>query len=127
MADYKSKSSSSSSESGHDSSDGSGYTRRCGCQKCGDKYKKWCEATEHFQGEVTCERKKHITYTYRCQRPVNYVESWGFKQDYECKWEPTKAHQPPKHCKACKKESSDCSCKNNNKNNNKNTNKGKAY
>jgi hypothetical protein len=88
----------------HDSCDESGYKKRCYCEKCKRKYDEWCHKNKEH-GHTVCKRKCYTICEIVCEKPVTTITHWGFKKEYEGKWEHYHhKEEPPKHCKKeCKK------------------------
>jgi len=94
----------------HDSYDENGYKKRCYCEKCKRIYDEWCRNNKET-GQKVCERKCYTICEIKCERPKVIVKHWGYKQEFEGKWEPFVDPLPvPKHCGRCKKENADCKC-----------------
>lgn len=105
------KSSKHDDHDGHDSYDENGYKKRCYCEKCKRKYDEWCRRQKE-SGHKTCKRKCFTICEVKCEQPKYILDKWGYKKEYEGKWEPFHDKEPkPKHCDRCKKEKKDCSCR----------------
>jgi hypothetical protein len=94
---------------GHDSYDHGSYKKRCYCQRCCDKYDEWCKEREK-EGCVTCKKKCRTICEIVCEQPKTVVTKWGFKKEYEGKWEEHHDEKKPKHCDKCKKKHDRCEC-----------------
>lgn len=93
----------------HDSYDENGYKKRCYCEKCKKSYDDWCEKNEE-DGVTHCKRKCYTICEIVCEKPVTTVTHWGYKKEYEGKWESYRAEEAPKKCHKCKHEMTKCSC-----------------
>lgn len=105
-------------DSKHDEYDDNSYKKRCYCEKCKRTYDEWCKKNKD-EGHTTCKRKCYTICEVVCEKPVTTVTHWGYKKEYEGKWEPYRGGEPPKHCKRCKKESKHCGCDDRKKNHKK--------
>jgi hypothetical protein len=101
----------SDNDDGHDRYDEDGYKRRCHCEKCIRTYDEWCKKRKE-QGVTHCKRKCYTICEIKCEKPVTTTFNWGYKKEYEGKWESYHNDKPvPKPCNSCKKEGKSCSCK----------------
>ena len=97
----------------HDECDENGYKQRCHCQKCKRQYDDWCKKNKK-DGCTTCKRKCYTICEIVCERPTTSVTRWGYKKEYEGKWEKyehtgpvPKADKKHKKHKKCEDKSSD--------------------
>lgn len=94
----------------HDTYDETGYKKRCYCEKCKRTYDEWCKEKKE-EGHQTCQRKCYTICEIVCEKPVTTITHWGYKKEYEGKWERFHDNKPvPKPCKKCKAEKSECKC-----------------
>lgn len=86
----------------HDSHDEHGYVKRCYCQKCVKTFDDWKHKKQEH-GCSTCKRRCRTICEYVCEQPKTTVYHWGFKKEFEGKWERVKAYDRPHDCKeGCK-------------------------
>lgn len=100
MTDYSEK---------HDSYDDKGYQKRCYCEKCVRTYEDWCKKHKE-DGSTHCKRKCYTVCEVKCEKPVTTIHTWGYKKDYEGKWEHYRSESVPKRCGKCKSERKECRC-----------------
>jgi hypothetical protein len=86
----------------HDSYDEHGYKKRCHCTKCKRTYDEWCRKHKE-EGCATCKRKCYTVCEIVCEKPHTVVTEWGYKKEYEGKWEKYDHIRPPKNCDKHKK------------------------
>lgn len=94
----------------HDSYDDNGYQKRCYCEKCKRTYDEWCKKNKE-DGCTTCKRRCYTICEIKCEKPVTTVFEWGYKKEYEGKWEHYRSEPVPKPCVSCKKPTKECLCK----------------
>jgi hypothetical protein len=82
----------------HDCIIGGEYVKKCYCQKCTQKYEEWCEEKK-YEGEKHCKRICKTVCTIKCERPIKIVRTWGYKEDWEGKWEDHSGLPEPHECK----------------------------
>jgi len=80
----------------HDSYDEHGYKKRCYCEKCKRKYAEWSKKNKE-EGHTTCKRKCYTICEIKCEKPVLTTTHWGYKKEYEGKWERYHKADKPKH------------------------------
>lgn len=91
----------------HDEITEDGYKKRCYCQKCTKKYDEWCR--EHKdEGHTSCKRRCYTVCEVICEKPVTTVTHWGYKKEFEGKWEKYHDKKVPAKCSECKR--SRCRC-----------------
>lgn len=71
---------------GHDIIVDGQYKKRCYCQKCTHSFDIWAQKQKE-EGRVTCKRKCITLCEIKCEKPVTTVYNWGYKKEYEGKWE----------------------------------------
>lgn len=91
----------------HDECDESGYKKRCHCQKCKRQYDDWCKKNKK-DGCTTCKRKCYTVCEIKCERPTTSVLHWGYKKEYEGKWEKYEHHGPVPHADKAHKKHKKC-------------------
>lgn len=96
-------------ESHHDEHDEHGYKKRCHCQRCKRTYDEWCRKHKE-EGHTTCRRKCYTICEIKCEKPIHKRLHWGYKKEYEGKWEPYHKVREPR-CHKCKRERNECECK----------------
>lgn len=99
-----------SSESKHDYVKDGKYNKICACVDCKRTYDEWCKKQKE-EGCTICKRKRIVLEEVVCEKPITHIHKWGFKREYEGKWEPHRPEERPRHCKNCKKEHKHCDCK----------------
>jgi 3-hydroxy-3-methylglutaryl CoA synthase len=90
------------SHSEHDTVVDGHYKKRCYCQKCTKQYDEWCRQKKR-EGCQHCKRICKTVCTVECKKPIKIVKEWGYKEEFEGKWEPHQGKPCPKDCKECKK------------------------
>ena len=98
-------------ESKHDYVENGKYNKICACVKCVKKYDEWCKKNKE-EGCTVCKRKRIVLEEIVCEKPITTIHKWGFKREYEGKWEDHHPEERPRHCKKCKKENKHCACNN---------------
>lgn len=94
----------------HDSCDGENYQRRCSCNKCSRKYDEWCRKNKRG-GEPCCKRICRTVCEVVCEKPTTTVHKWGYKEQYDGKWEHHRGEEVPRRCGGCMKPAKECSCR----------------
>jgi hypothetical protein len=93
----------------HDEVTKDGYKKRCYCEKCKRKYDEFCKKSKH-EGKVKCQRKCHTICEIKCEQPVEITKHWGYKKEYETKWDHFRPERAPRKCDKCKKDKEHCGC-----------------
>lgn len=104
----------------HDEWDDHKYKKRCHCQRCVGTYDDWCRKHKE-KGCTTCKRKCYTICEIVCEKPVTHVYHWGYKKEYEGRWEPyhgahgprqgEEHHEEHHECGRCHKRRDECECR----------------
>jgi hypothetical protein len=95
---------------GHDEIIDGSYHRKCECKDCHRRYGDWCKKTPEHHGKPKCCVTETIHRVVTCERPVTYVEHYGWEEE-EIHKGPHRPEPPKVPCKSCDKPEKDCKCK----------------